>query len=70
MKYRPEAKSVINYFTTKILKPFYLVVTVMRNVKQLAEQLGIDKVIAEQTPEQKLQKIAELNAACPNSNGG
>ena len=35
--------------------------------EELAEQLGIDEVIAEQTPEQKLQKIAELNAATPTA---
>ena len=33
----------------------------------LGAQLNIDEVIAEQTPEQKLQKIAELNAATPTA---
>jgi Cu+-exporting ATPase len=35
--------------------------------EELAKQLNIDEVIAEQTPEQKLQKIAELNATTPTA---
>ena len=35
--------------------------------EELAAELNIDVVIAEQTPEQKLQKIAELNAATPTA---
>jgi Cu+-exporting ATPase len=33
----------------------------------IGDELGIDEVIAEQTPEQKLQKITELNAATPTA---
>ena len=35
--------------------------------QSLAAQLGIDEVIAEQTPEQKLKKITELNAIIPTA---
>ena len=35
--------------------------------KAIAAELGIDEVIAEQTPEQKLVKIAELNAVIPTA---
>ena len=39
----------------------------MAKCQQLASQLGIDEVIAEQSPEQKLEKIAELNAVIPTA---
>lgn len=35
--------------------------------EQVAAQLGIDKVIAEQTPEQKLEKIAAFNKEAPTA---
>jgi len=35
--------------------------------EQLASELGINEVIAEQTPEQKLEKIAELTKATPTA---
>ena len=37
--------------------------------KALGDQLGINEVIAEQTPEQKLQKITELTAMLTHSHG-
>ena len=35
--------------------------------KQIASQLGIDTVIAEQTPQQKLEKIGSLTASMPTA---
>ncbi len=64
---RSEAKTVITYLKNKNIKTILLSGDRMAKCKQLASQLGIDEVIAEQSPEQKLQKIAELNTATPTA---
>ncbi len=64
---RPEAKSVIDYLHSKNIKTILLSGDRYARTKALGEQLGIDEVIAEQTPEQKLMKIAELNAITPTA---
>ncbi len=64
---RPEAKAVIAYLHGKNIKTILLSGDRMAKCKALASELGIDEVIAEQTPEQKLQKISELNAAIPTA---
>jgi Cu+-exporting ATPase len=64
---RPEAKTVINYLRGKNIKTFLLSGDKYAKTKQLGDQLGIDEVIAEQTPEQKLQKIAALNTQAPTA---
>jgi Cu+-exporting ATPase len=64
---RPEAKSVINYLHSKNIETILLSGDRLEKCKQLAAQLGIDTVIAEQTPEQKLNKITELSAAAPTA---
>lgn len=64
---RPEAKAVIDYLHAKKIKTILLSGDHYAKSKQLGDLLGIDEVIAEQTPEQKLHKIAELNAAAPTA---
>jgi len=64
---RPEAKEVIDYLHSKNIKTILLSGDRYKKTKQLGDQLGIDEVIAEQTPEQKLNKIAELNAQTPTA---
>jgi Cu+-exporting ATPase len=64
---RPEAKSVINYLHSKNIKTILLSGDRRLKCEELAKQLGIDEVIAEQTPEQKLQKIADLNSTTPTA---
>jgi len=64
---RPEAKQVINYLHSKNIKTILLSGDRAAKCEQLASVLGIDDVIAEQTPEQKLKKIAELNAITPTA---
>jgi Cu+-exporting ATPase len=64
---RPEAKSVIDYLHSKNIKTILLSGDRYAKTKALGEQLGIDEVIAEQTPEQKLLKITELNATTPTA---
>lgn len=62
---RQEAKSVIDYLHSKNIKTILLSGDRQQKCDDLAQQLGIKEVIAEQTPEQKLQKITELSAAVP-----
>ncbi len=64
---RPEAKAVINYLHSKNIKTILLSGDRRAKCEELAKQLNIDEVIAEQTPEQKLSKIAALNAASPTA---
>ena len=62
---RPEAKAVVDYLHAKNIKTILLSGDRYAKTKALADQLGIDEVIAEQTPEQKLEKIANLSASTP-----
>jgi P-type Cu+ transporter len=64
---RPEAKAVMQYFKTKNIRTVLLSGDKQRKCEQVAAALGMDAVYAEQSPEQKLQKIAELNAAIPTA---
>jgi P-type Cu+ transporter len=64
---RPEAKSVINYLHSKNIQTILLSGDRLAKCNELASQLGIDTVFAEQTPEQKLQKITELSTLAPTA---
>jgi P-type Cu+ transporter len=64
---RKEAKAVIDYLHSKNIKTILLSGDRYAKTKALGEQLGIDEVIAEQTPEQKLKKIEALNAITPTA---
>jgi Cu+-exporting ATPase len=64
---RPEAKPVVDYLHSKNIKTILLSGDHQAKCNQLAVQLGIDTVIAEQTPEEKLNKIAELSSVKPTA---
>lgn len=64
---RPEAPSVIRYFRNKGIRTFLLSGDKMEKCKALAAQLGIDEVIAEKTPEEKLETIALLTDIAPTA---
>lgn len=64
---RPEAKTVIHYLRSKNIRTILLSGDKYAKTRQLGDHLGIDEVIAEQTPEQKLEKITQLNAAAPTA---
>ena len=64
---RPEARAVIDYLHNKKIKTILLSGDRQLTCNQLAVQLGIDTVMAEQTPEQKLNKITELTAIMPTA---
>jgi P-type Cu+ transporter len=62
---RPESKTVVDYLKKKNIKTILLSGDRYAKTKALATELGIDDVIAEQKPEQKLETIAALSAASP-----
>jgi Cu+-exporting ATPase len=62
---RPEAKEVIGYLKKLGLKTILLSGDRKSKCDRVAALLGIDQVIAEQKPEEKLEVIASLNAAMP-----
>jgi Cu+-exporting ATPase len=64
---RPESKEVVNYFKSKGIRTILLSGDRYAKSKALADEAGIEEVIAEQTPEQKLSKIAELNSRTPTA---
>jgi P-type Cu+ transporter len=64
---RPEAKAVVNYFHSKNIKTILLSGDRTDKANQIAAELGIDEIIAEKTPEEKLQIIAEKNAEMPTA---
>jgi len=59
---RPEAKTVVQYLQAKGLKTILLTGDRYTKSKQIADALGIEEVLAEQTPEQKLEKVATLSS--------
>jgi Cu+-exporting ATPase len=62
---RPESKFVVHYLKSKGIKTVLLSGDRYEKTKKLADNLGIEEVIAEQTPEQKLQKIEALTDQQP-----
>lgn len=57
---RPEAKDIITFCKQQGIKTFLLSGDTYAKCKPLADLLGIDEVLAEQTPQQKLQQIEKL----------
>ena len=57
---RPEAEEVIRYCKRKGIKTILLSGDTYAKTKQVANQLQIDEVFAEQTPGQKLEKMEQL----------
>ncbi|MBD0333779.1 MAG: cadmium-translocating P-type ATPase, partial [Chitinophagaceae bacterium] len=62
---RAEAKAVVKHIKSKNIKTILLSGDRYNKSKRIADALSIDEVIAEQTPEQKLQKVAELSKQTP-----
>jgi Cu+-exporting ATPase len=64
---RPEAPAVVRYLHSKNIRTILLSGDRLPKCRQIADALGIDEVIAEQMPEQKLDKIASLTAEAPTA---
>jgi Cu+-exporting ATPase len=64
---REEAKQVVQQLKKQGIKTILLSGDREDKCIQVAKTLGIDEVYAEQTPQQKLEKISELNQAAPTA---
>ncbi|HET9431154.1 MAG TPA: cation-translocating P-type ATPase, partial [Chitinophagaceae bacterium] len=64
---RNEAKAVIDYLHNKKIKTKLLSGDTPEKCRDLALQLGIETVIAGQSPHQKMEKVAELTAVMPTA---
>jgi P-type Cu+ transporter len=64
---RPEAKAVIDYLQKQNIKTILLSGDHKSKCENVAKQLGIQNIIAEQTPEQKLETITRLNNETPTA---
>ena len=64
---RPEAKEVIDYLTQRKIKTILLSGDRKEKCKAIAQELGIEEVLAEQSPEQKLQQLETLTAQAPTA---
>lgn len=62
---RPEAAAVINYLHSKKIETVLLSGDSKTRSEAIAQQLGIDKVYAEKTPEEKLVIIEDINKHSP-----
>lgn len=64
---RPEAAEVVRYFKDRNIRTVLLSGDRLQKCRDIAELLGIDEVIAEQSPEQKLEQIERLSAIAPTA---
>lgn len=64
---RPESKTVISALKAKGIRTILLSGDQKDKCEKTGKELGIDVIIAEQTPEQKLEQIAAFNAEAPTA---
>ncbi len=64
---RQEAKQVVSLLQAKGIKTILLSGDRKEKCELVAKQLGIDEICAEQSPQQKLEKVAELNRIAPTA---
>jgi Cu+-exporting ATPase len=64
---RPEAKQVVSLLKANGLKTILLSGDKKEKCEYVAKELGIDEVVSEQTPEQKLEKLAYYNSIAPTA---
>lgn len=64
---RPEAKAIIDFCRKENIKTILLSGDTFSKCKPLADLLGMDEVLAEQTPAQKLQQIIRLSEIAPTA---
>ncbi|CAN5623853.1 heavy metal translocating P-type ATPase [soil metagenome] len=64
---RPEAKQVVTLLKASGFKTILLSGDKKEKCEKVAKELGIEEVVAEQTPEQKLEKIAYYNSIAPTA---
>ncbi|GAC1418427.1 MAG: heavy metal translocating P-type ATPase [Flavisolibacter sp.] len=62
---RPESQEIIDYFKSKHIRTILLSGDRAKKCQQIAQELKIDEVVADQSPVQKLQKIKALSLISP-----
>ena len=64
---RPEAITVVSYFRNKNIRTILLSGDRLKKCQVIADKLGIDEVLAEQSPEQKMETIEQLTSLKPTA---
>lgn len=64
---RPEAVEVVGYFKARNIRTILLSGDRLQKCRDVAQALGIDEVMAEQSPAQKLEQIARLSSIAPTA---
>jgi P-type Cu+ transporter len=64
---RPEADKVMTYFRSRKIKTILLSGDRLSKCLEIGTHLGMDQIFAEQSPEQKLERIGEWNEATPTA---
>lgn len=64
---RPEAKKVIDWLNKKNIKTILLTGDLKTKAEEVAKELGIKHIYAEQRPEQKMEIISRLKAETPTA---
>ncbi len=64
---RADAKTVVNYLHSRNIKTILLSGDKREKCEVIAKQLGIDEVLAEQTPDEKLAQVERLNKMAPTA---
>jgi Cu+-exporting ATPase len=64
---RPEAPAVIAYFKKRKIKTILLSGDIKQKCMDIAAALGMDEVMAEQSPQQKLQQLERLTGLSPTA---
>jgi Cu+-exporting ATPase len=64
---RPEAAEVVRYFKDRNIRTVLLSGDRLQKCREIAELLRIDEVIAEQSPEQKLEQVERLATIAPTA---
>jgi Cu+-exporting ATPase len=64
---RPEARQVVKYLRSKGIKTWLLSGDRFAKCRLVADELGIEEVIAEQSPEQKAVFVGKLTAVAPTA---
>ncbi|PWT95088.1 MAG: cadmium-translocating P-type ATPase [Bacteroidetes bacterium] len=64
---RADAQQVASYLKSKKIKTILLSGDRLAPSEQIAKQINLDEVIAEQSPQQKLAKVEELNKITPTA---
>lgn len=64
---RPEAKKVIEWLQQKGIRTILLTGDMEHKAQVVAKELGMDEVYAQQSPQEKMNKIAALNKTVPTA---